>query len=236
MSRAIAIIPARSGSKRIPGKNIRPFLGKPIIAYSIELALSSGLFDEVVVSTDSESIAEVARIYGAKVPFLRDANLADDKTPLIPTIAHALQQSEQYFGSFNYCCCILPTAPLLTVDILSTAYELLTKSESGYVFPACKCGISIFRTFSLDENGKPDMFWPENRLKSAADFPIPYYDAGQFYWGHREAFVSCTPVFVHPHSRAVHLPGSAVVDIDTEDDWARAEQIALGKAPKGKSN
>lgn len=222
---AIAIIPARGGSKRIPRKNVRPFAGKPMIAWSIEAALASRVFDEVVVSTDDEEIAAVARSCGAQVPFRRPPELSDDHTPTLPVIAHAIRWWEENKSSLDYCCCIYATAPFLEAESLRAGLEILRKNPDGdFAFSVTTYAFPIFRALQILETGRVQMFWPENEMKRSQDLPEAWHDAGQFYWGRRDAFLGSSGLF-SARSYPVVLPRHLVQDIDTLEDWKRAEQL-----------
>lgn len=217
----VAIIPARGGSKRIPRKNIKDFCSKPMIAYSIEAALESKLFDKVIVSTDDEEIAEIAKKYGAEVPFLRPANLSDDHTATIPVIAHAITELQKV-ESVDIACCIYATAPFIQVKFLKEAYELLLKNKSDYAFSATSFAFPIQRAIKLNENNHVEMFNPEHFNTRSQDLEEAYHDAGQFYFGKAEAWLNNKPIF-SKDSRAVILPRHLVQDIDTMEDFVRAE-------------
>lgn len=222
----IAIIPARGNSKRIPHKNIRLFAGKPIISYSIEMALNSGLFDDVIVSTDDPAIADVAKSYGANVPFLRPDELSGDHAPTMPVIQHAIQQWEATAGKINLACCIYATAPFLRQQDLIDGFDLLSSNhDAEFSFSVTTYSFPIFRSLKLVDN-RVEMFWPEHETTRSQDLPEAFHDAGQFYWGRRDAFLSAKGVF-SSHSLAVRLPRHLVQDIDTEEDWIRAEHMYL---------
>jgi pseudaminic acid cytidylyltransferase len=217
----IAVIPARGGSKRIPGKNIKDFCGKPIIAYSILAARKSNLFDHIFVSTDSEEIAEVAIEWGAEVPFKRPKRLSDDFTGITDVVAHAISEYEKK-SKIDYACCIYATAPFLTAENLNKGYELIRKGEKLFVFSATSFPFPIFRSFSIDENQSVEMFWPEHYETRSQDLPEAYHDAGQFAWGKPEGFLGKKNAFSR-HSSALVIPRKLVQDIDTVEDWERAE-------------
>jgi N-acylneuraminate cytidylyltransferase len=217
----LAIIPARGGSKRIPRKNIKAFLGKPIIAYSIEAALQSGLFEEVMVSTDDAAIAEVARRYGAQVPFLRSATTADDFATTADVLLEVLGQYKQAGKSFDYGCCLYPTAPLVQVTTLQMAFTLLTTHTYDSVFPVLQYSYPIWRSLKL-EAGKASLNWPEHLNARSQDLPAAYHDAGQFYWFSVSTFLEKRKLFTD-NTGAVKLPELEVQDIDTETDWKLAE-------------
>lgn len=215
----IAIIPARGGSKRIPHKNIKEFCGKPLIAYSIEVAQKSGLFDKIIVSTDDEEIANVAKQYGAEVPFMRPANLSDDFTGTTPVISHAVKTLN--IKNLEAICCIYATSPLLQAIYLQEGYEKLINSKLNYVFSATTFAYPIQRAIKLNENGI-EMFYPEYASTRSQDLEESYHDAGQFYWGKPNAWLKKKRVFSH-NSSIIQLPRHLVQDIDTLEDWERAE-------------
>ena len=220
----VAIIPARGGSKRIPRKNIKLFHGKPIIAYSIETALASGCFDKVIVSTDDQEIAQIARQYGAEVPFMRPANISDDYATTMDVIAHALEWCETHHWSVDLICCIYSTAPFITAEDIKAGYQLLLTEKVEFVFSATSFPFPIQRAIKLDEDKRVSMFAPEYELLRSQDLPDAYHDAGQFYWGKTRAFIDKLSMF-SPHSKAVLIPRSRVQDIDTEEDWDNAEAL-----------
>lgn len=218
----VAIIPARGGSKRIPRKNIKHFAGLPMIAYSIQAAQKSALFDKIIVSTDDEEIADVARGFGAEIPFLRPKELSDDHTATIPVIAHAIQTLQQQGDDIEAACCIYATAPFIRSEDISDAYNALITHKKGYAFPVTTFPFPIFRGVKRDETGNIEMFWPEHFATRSQDLPEAYHDAGQFYWGSPEAWLSGIPIFSEAATTIV-LPRHLVQDIDTPEDWKRAE-------------
>ncbi|MFC4216389.1 pseudaminic acid cytidylyltransferase [Pseudophaeobacter arcticus] len=217
----VAVIPARGGSKRIPNKNIRKFAGKPIISWSIEAALDSGCFDKVVVSTDSAEIAETARAYGAEVPFVRPSEFADDLTPTIPVIRHAIQELRRQGLSPEEVCCIYATAPFLTPENLCTAFEMLPETEA-FVLAVTEYRFPIQRALRRDADGRIAMFSPEYFATRSQDLESAWHDAGQFYLARAVTWLSESVVF-QEGSIGVALPTSQVQDIDTPDDWLQAE-------------
>lgn len=220
MSR-IAIIPARGGSKRIPKKNIKEFCGKPILAYSIEAALNSKLFDEVMVSTDDAEIAEIAKQYCASVPFLRSAETANDFAILKDVLNEVLAKYKELEKSFDEVCCILPTAPLVeTADIIKS-HEILEREKCVSVVPVVKYSYTIFRSLKI-ENGRLAMNWPENFPKRSQDLPDAYHDAGLFYWYNKKYFEEKIAGFGENACPYI-LEEEKVQDIDTLDDWKIAE-------------
>lgn len=220
----IAIIPARGGSKRIPRKNIKEFCGKPIMAYSIECALVSNLFDEVIVSTDDEEIAAVAKAYGANVPFMRPAGLANDHAGTIPVIAHATQWFEAEGLVPNAVCCIYATAPFVQPDDLKQGLVTLESGPWEYVFSATSFDFPIFRSFKRHDDGSVEMFFPEHFETRSQDLPEAFHDAGQFYWGRPGAWTGDKRIFDR-WSNVVMLPRWRVQDIDCAEDWKRAEVL-----------
>lgn len=219
-----AIIPARGGSKRIPRKNIRPFCCKPIIAYSIEAARKSGLFDRVIVSTDDDEISEVAQGYGAEVPFKRPAELADDFTGTVPVIRHAINELIAQRVSPNYVCCIYATAPFVSALDIQRSWRILLETGADYAFSVTSFESPIQRAIRITPGGRVAMFQPENYETRSQDLEQAYHDAGQFYWGSAAAFLDDLPLFSE-HAVPVLLPRSQVQDIDTLEDWDRAELI-----------
>lgn len=221
----IAIIPARGGSKRIPRKNIRPFCGKPMIARSIETALESGVFDAVVVSTDDKEIASIAESFGAQVPFLRPAELSNEHAATLPVIAHSIRWWEQNRASVEFACCIYATAPFLRAEFLREGFRILKENpDAEFAFSVTSYAFPIFRAIRIAESGCVEMFWSENQMKRSQDLPEAWHDAGQFYWGRKSAFLENEGVF-NAKSYPVILPRHLVQDIDTHEDWERAERM-----------
>ncbi len=219
----LCIIPARGGSKRILRKNIKDFLGKPIIAYSIEAAIRSNLFDKIIVSTDDLEIAEVAQQYGAEIPFTRPANLADDYATTIDVINHTISYYHKIGTALDIVCCIYATAPFTTSSDLIQAHNLMNSEKNiDYVFSATEFSFPIWRGFTINRSGFADMVWPENFAKRSQDFEKVYHDAGMFYFGKPEAFLTNQPIFGNS-SKPMLLPHYRIQDIDTLDDWQRAE-------------
>jgi pseudaminic acid cytidylyltransferase len=218
---AIAIIPARGGSKRIPKKNIKLFHGKPLIAYSIEKALASNLFTKVVVSTDDENIAKIAKEYGAQVPFIRSPELADDFISSGDVVKDAIKKLQDMGENFDYVCTIYATAPLLDIKYLKEGYKKLKNSDARMAFSVTSMPFPIQRTFKITQNGRCEMFWPKNFLKRSQDLEEAYQDAGQFYW--ERAGVEAKDIPFGSESIPIVLPRHLVQDIDTPEDWQRAE-------------
>jgi pseudaminic acid cytidylyltransferase len=221
----VAIIPARGGSKRIIGKNIKFFAGKPIIAYSIEVAKESRLFDRVLVSTDSNQIARVARRYGAEVPFLRPAELSDDHVGTTDVVVHAINWLiKEARVSVGYACCIYATAPFLKSVFLKEGYKMLRQTKATTAFSVTTFSYPIFRALKVGERSRVKMFWPENLKKRSQDLPVAYHDAGQFYWINVKAFLK-EKSLLSQNSVSVILPRHLVQDIDTSEDWMIAENM-----------
>jgi len=217
----IALIPARGGSKRIPKKNIKNFFGKPIIAWSIELAFKSGCFDKVIVSTDDKEIAEIANFYGAETPFMRSKEFSDDHTVLSSVISDAIQRLNL---DINYLCAILPTAPLIQVeDIQDALKQLLSQPNFDFAFTVTDFGFPIQRALRIDD-GQVSMFEPDHMNTRSQDLERAWHDAGQFYWGKATSWLEGEPVF-GSKSIPIKLPRFRVQDIDSIDDWSRAEYI-----------
>ncbi|XMO87896.1 pseudaminic acid cytidylyltransferase [Algibacter sp. AS12] len=215
----LAIIPARGGSKRIPRKNIKLFLGKPIIAYPIEAALKSNLFDEVVVSTDDVEIAEIAQKYGAKA-LLRSKENSDD----FATLFHVVQEVLGTFKNFNAVSCILATSVFVTPKLLNQAYTILKTDKTDSVLPVVPFSYPIQRALKKNSNGDLTFFYPENFSKRTQDLEIGYHDAGMFYFTKTESFLkpennklSCGTI------KPLILSELETQDIDTVEDWNLAE-------------
>jgi len=225
-SPVIAVIPARGGSRRIPRKNIRPFLGRPMIAWSIEAARAANCFDRIIVSTEDAEIAAIARQYGAEVPFWRPADLADDHTTTTAVISHAVQSLEKNGESPAAVCCIYATAPFLRANDLQEGFAIFQSGNWRYVFAATAFGPAIFRSFAVPPSRGVQMFFPEHFTTRSQDLPEAFFDAGLFYWGQPDAWVNGDRVFAE-WSTVVRLPSWRVQDIDTEEDWQRAELLAM---------
>ena len=217
----VAIIPARGGSKRIPHKNIKAFCGKPLIAYSIEVAKKSELFEKIVVSTDDEAIATVARTYGADVPFMRPPELSDDFTGTGAVVEHTLKTLSAHGESFDFACTIYATAPLLQAQYLIQGFEALRTSDAVNAFSATSMPYPIWRSFKITDTKRCEMFWKENFAKRSQDLEEAYHDAGQFYW--HNLHKTAHDVMFGSESIPILLPRHLVQDIDTQEDWMRAE-------------
>nr|WP_321271234.1 pseudaminic acid cytidylyltransferase [uncultured Tolumonas sp.] len=221
---AIAIIPARAGSKRIPHKNIKNFCGKPMISYAINMAISSNAFDSVIVSTDSEIIADIAINLGASVPFLRKKELSDDYTGTVSVISDAIIELEKINIIAKHYCCIYATTPLLLSSDISSSFKEMNEKNADYCFVATTYNHPIQRALKIKDDGRITPFYPNEMSKRTQDLEIAYHDAGQFYWGKHDTWLTqqnifsnnCIP-YIIPHYRAI--------DIDTEEDWKHAELI-----------
>ncbi|WP_386080154.1 pseudaminic acid cytidylyltransferase [Vreelandella sp. F11] len=220
----VAIIPARGGSKRIPRKNVKEFCGKPMIAWSIEAAKASGCFDKIIVSTDDREIAEAAEHWGAEVPFLRPNELADDYTGTLPVIRHAVQWLSEHEVTVAYACCVYATAPFVTSEDLLRGWELIQKSDASFVFSVTSYAFPVQRAIRITEEGRVAMFYPEHFQTRSQDLEDAWHDAGQFYWGKAEAWLEEKSIF-SADSVPLQLPRHRVQDIDTSEDWARAEWL-----------
>ena len=233
---AIAIIPARGGSKRIPRKNIKDFFGKPLIAYSIEVALKSNLFEKVIVSTDDEEIANVAIKYGAIVPFIRPKELSDDFTGTGAVVNHTLEYLKQNNEEYDFVCTVYATAPFLDEKYLIEGFEELQNSNAKIAFSCTSMPFPIQRTFKITKDKRCKMFWPENFMKRSQDLEEAYQDAGQFYWDNQK--IKSNEITFGKDSIPIILPRHLVQDIDTLEDWRRAEYMyeVINKMKKDNKN
>ncbi|NQZ22277.1 MAG: pseudaminic acid cytidylyltransferase [Colwellia sp.] len=224
----VAVIPARGGSKRIHKKNIREFCGKPIIAYSIEAAINSGLFDRVIVSTDDRDIVDISKKYGAEVPFIRPLTLADDHTGTNDVVIHAIKALEAEGEKIAYVCCIYATAPFLQKEFIQRGLEQLQAAENKhYAFSVCKFNYPVQRSFTIESNERNiTLLEPESIGARSQDLPEVFHDAGQFYWGLAQDFVNLIDGgMFSPFAIPIVLPNYLVQDIDDEGDWRRAEYM-----------
>lgn len=217
----LCIIPARGGSKRIPRKNIKPFLGKPIIAYSIEAALKSNLFDEVMVSTDDTEIAEIAKKHGAKVPFMRSKKNSDDFATTMDVLQEVIESYKKKDQTFEFVCCIYPCAPLLTVENLLEAFDKLTKNNKKTVFPIIEFSFPIQRALKLEDSNL-SFDQPEFALSRSQDLPKRYHDAGQFYFFRVKTLMEEQKI-IGDSVGAIVISEMDAQDIDNETDWKLAE-------------
>ena len=221
----VAVIPARGGSKRIPKKNIKEFGGKPMIAWSIEAAANSGLFDRIIVSTDDKEIAAISLALGAEVPFIRPVELSDDHTGTSEVIAHAISWLCQRGEQPDPVCCIYATAPFLDVNDLRRGMMALTQHDAEYAFSVTSYAFPIQRSIRITSQGRVEMFYPSCLECRSQDLEPAYHDAGQFYWGRASAWLAGSPIFGGTAVPVV-LPRWRVQDIDTEEDWEKAQRMA----------
>ncbi|HOW96247.1 MAG TPA: pseudaminic acid cytidylyltransferase [Kiritimatiellia bacterium] len=228
--KAVALIPARGGSKRIPGKNIKPFCGRPMIAYSIAAARDSRLFERILVSTDDEAIERVARDEGAEVPFRRPAELANDHAGTDDVLVHALDWLAGQGGAPRYVCCLYATAPFVTGADLQRGLDALQKAGAITAVSVTTFAYPILRALKVSATGRLEMFWPENRTRRSQDLPEAWHDAGQFYWLDVPRY-RAEPRLFSSDSVPVPLPRHRVQDIDTPEDWARAEAMFQALLP-----
>ena len=226
--KTIAIIPARGGSKRILRKNVKLLAGVPAIAYPIELALNSGIFDRVIVSTDDPEIADVSRNYGAEVPFMRSAELSNDFTITVDVIADAVKQLQNLGESFDYICCIYPVTPLLRVNRLKQAYGAIESGKWDYVFPAIEFSTPIERGFKRGKSGVVEFSYPEFANTRTQDIEKTFHDAGQFYFGKTEAWLEKRSV-LNGNSTFIELAKNETLDIDDLEDWEMVEKLVNSK-------
>jgi len=229
----IAIIPARGGSKRIPHKNIKLFCGKPMIAWSIEAARAARIFDHIIVSTDDDNIAKIANKYGAKTPFSRPPHLSDDYTGTAAVVKHALGWVLENLGVVKHVCTIYATAPFLESNDIIDGFKLLTKRECEMTIAVTSFPFPIQRAIKLSMDGAVSMFEPTNFIKRSQDLEPSYHDAGQLYWATTEAVMNDQSAFT-PIARAQVLPRHKVQDIDTIEDWTRAELMFMAWHAKTK--
>ena len=223
--KSVAVIPARGGSKRIPRKNIRSFCGKPIISYSISCALRSELFDEVIVSTDDDEIATIARKYGATVDELRPDNISDDRTGVLAVVAHELMKLEEQGVKPTTACLIYATAPMIRESDLIESFKVFEAGDIDFVFSAAEFTSPIFRSFTILPDGSAQMFKPEHYDSNSQELPRAYHDAAQFCWGNPDAIMDPDAIVFSERSKPYVLPANLVNDIDTPEDWTRAEWL-----------
>lgn len=221
----VAIITARGGSKRIPHKNIRNFAGKPMLEWPIRAARISGLFERIMVSTDSEEIAQTARKAGAWVPFMRPSYLADDLTPTAPVLTHALKTIIEMGINPDKICCIYPTSPFLLPEDLINGFAELEKWKAPGAISVTTFDFPILRAFAVCKDGSVAFNWPEYEMTRSQDLPEFLHDAGQFYWLDAKLFLQCERLIM-PGTRPVMLPSKRVRDLDTPEDWEVAELMA----------
>lgn len=214
----LCIIPARGGSKRIPRKNVKPFLGKPMLAYSIETAFKSGLFEEVMVSTDDEEIAEVARQYGANVPFMRSAETASDFATTTDVLREVINNYKKQGKMYDNFCCFYATAPLVQSKDVVVAFECLQQSVFTCVYPVVQFSYPIWRCLDLADDGTLQRHWPEYENSRSQDLPKEYHDTGTFYWYKTKDWLAG-----NIKVGGIEVSETTIQDIDTETDWQLAE-------------
>jgi pseudaminic acid cytidylyltransferase len=219
----ICVIPARGGSKRIPNKNIRDFRGKPMITWAICHALESNIFDKIIASTDDERIAQIAREAGAETPFVRPSSLADDMTPTVPVIAHAVDTCELMGWDIEYVCCVYPCNPLMQAEDIKDALKLMQEKNAHFAYPVTEYVHPVQRSMRRMPSGKMEFLQPEHELTRTQDLEKCYHDAGQFYWGTANAWRS--KMKMHTDGIGLVVPNWRIVDIDNDDDWKRAELL-----------
>ena len=219
----VAIIPARGGSKRIPRKNIKEFAGRPMISWSIETAIKSALFESVIVTTDDDEIAEIARFYGAQTPFSRPKDLADDFTPTVPVIAHAIRECNNIGIHPEYVCCIYPCTPFLQIMDLQKAFMNIVEYDADFVYPVTEYAHPIQRAMRMLPNSKMQFISSEFEMTRTQDLEKSFHDSGQFYFGTAAAWLGEKKM--HTAGQGMKIPNWRVVDIDSVEDWHRAELI-----------
>ena len=220
----LCVIPARGGSKRVPRKNIRDFCGKPIIAWSIEAAINSRCFDRIIVSTDDEEIASVSQRFGAEIPFMRPPQLADDYTGTTAVIAHAIQWQNSHGEAAGKVCCLYATAPFVQATDLQKGFDILESSGAEYAFSVTSYAFPIQRSIRIMADQRIEMFQPEHFNTRSQDLEEAWHDAGQFYWGRATAWLANKPIFSND-AAPVLMPRHRVQDIDTPEDWERAQLV-----------
>ena len=218
----LCVIPARGGSKRIPRKNIKNFFGQPIISYSIKVAIASKCFDRIIVSTDDAEIAEVAKLFGAEVPFMRSKQLSDDYVGTGSVTKHAIEWFESQGQAVSDVCCIYATAPFVQADAINKAYQQMMLEKADYCFAVTNFVFPIQRAIKITENKRIEMYYPNSYAHRSQDLEGAWHDAGQFYWGKAEAFKQQKIIF-SKYSTPYILPRYLVQDIDTLEDWQNAE-------------
>ena len=218
----LCVIPARGGSKRIPHKNIKSFCGQAVIGYSIKAALESKCFDQVIVSTDDAEIAEVAKNFGARVPFVRPESLANDYTSTMPVIKHAIEWFDEQNQLPSEVCCLYATAPFVTSNAIKMSYNQMQHTQADYCFTVTSFAFPIQRAIKVTVENRLEMFYLENLETRSQDLEESYHDAGQFYWGKAESFRQQKTLFSKAATPYI-LPRYLVQDIDTPEDWKRAE-------------
>ena len=219
----IAIIPARGGSKRIPGKNIKDFSGLPIIAWSVKAARDAQIFDRIIVSTDDPEIKAISEQYGAEVPFMRPDDLSDDFTATAPVITHAINEVKEDIPDISWACCIYPCAPLIFFDDIKESLKIAIENDAEFIYPVSEFPVPPQWALKLTKNNYIEYLHPGSALIRSQDLEKLYFDAGQFYWGKVESWLARKDM--HSCGVGFPIPNFRVSDIDTLDDWKRAELI-----------
>ena len=217
----ICIIPARGNSKRIKNKNIRLFNNKPMISFAIEAAFKSNLFDHIIVSTDNNEIAKIAEEFNAELPFIRPDNLSDDYTNTQSVIKHGIYQCENLSWDFNFVCCIYPCVPFINLSDLKTSFDIANCSKNSFVFPISEISSNPQRSLGIRQNVDIFSLFPDYEKMRTQDLKKGFFDAGQFYWGHKELWK--TSKSIHNNAKGLIIPKWRAIDIDSEDDWIMAE-------------
>jgi N-acylneuraminate cytidylyltransferase len=220
--KTIAIIPARGGSKRIPRKNIRLFIGKPVISYPITAAIQSECFDEIMVSTDDTEIAEVAKSFGANVPFMRSQKNANDHASTADVLLEVLDEYKRLNKYFDYCCCIYPVTPLVAAEVLSTAMKKIVELMADSLIPVVRYSHPIQRALQIDSQDRLSFVCPENAFVRTQDLSPTFHDAGQFYCLKVDSFLK-NKALISENTIAIKMSENNVQDIDNEEDWGMAE-------------
>ena len=220
----ICVIPARGGSKRIKKKNLKSFSGKPIILWSIEIAKAAKCFDKIIVSTDDYEIMNLVKNYGLEVPFNRPKKLSDDYVGILPVVSHAIKWEMKQNKKPSYVCCILATAPFIKLKELKLGLKILKNNSFDYTFAATNFSYPIHRSFKIKNNGKSQMLFPKHYNSRSQDLPSVYHDAGQFYWGRTDAWLTNKPI-IGSNSYPILIPRKRAIDIDTIEDWLIAEEM-----------
>jgi N-acylneuraminate cytidylyltransferase len=217
----IAIIPARGGSKRIPRKNIKEFCGKPMISWSINIAKNSGLFKEVIVSSDDEEIIELAKKDGASAPFKRPSSISDDFSTTHDVISHAVDYLDQSSYQFDFACCIYACAPFIQIQDLHEGLNVIKQNDNFYSYPITEYPHPISRALEVSSDNKIKLLEGDNEQRRTQDCSLAYHDAGQFYWGSKDTWLSVHKI--HSNAFGIPIPSWRAVDIDSPEDWKRAE-------------
>jgi pseudaminic acid cytidylyltransferase len=220
----LCVIPARGGSKRIPKKNVKIFCGKPIIAWSIEVAIASKCFDKIIVSTDDKKIADLAKSYGVDVPFMRPKTLSDDYTETVPVISHAIKWQIEHHQKPLYVCCIYATAPFIELSDIKNGLKILKSSGLDYIFSATNFAHPIQRSFKIKKDKRLEMFYSEYLNYRSQDLDEAFHDVGQFYWGSADTWLEKKPI-ISENSFPILIPRTRAIDIDTIEDWKIAEKM-----------